>query len=81
MSRHRRATHKGWFLFCPIYLRGINSPEPDVWERHAWLKPLFVLSHWAFMAWVTIRSLFESEDYEPQFPILITGRLPRRPPW
>ena len=36
-------THKGWFLFCPIWIANWESEEPAVAPRYK-LEPLFWLA-------------------------------------
>ena len=68
-------THKGWFGMCPIYLARIDSPSgPDVDERHWLLTPWMNFNEWLVGAWIFVRSMFDP-DYEPMFPMLVTGKL------
>ncbi len=67
-------THRGRFLFCPVYIGDLDSDNPLVVPRR-WV-PDFVLTlalH-VFYAWSTFAGDLWS-DYEPAFPFVITGTI------
>lgn len=68
-----KATHKGWLLFCPVYMNLDNDEAPDVWARKAWLEPLLSLSTWLQQQFMFIMS-YANPDYEPMFAIKVTGK-------
>lgn len=59
-------THQGWLLFCPIYLAGLESEAPIVWERLILLAPVFKLAVWLQQSAITALSMLDP-DYEPQW--------------
>lgn len=67
-------THKGWFGLCPVYFADLNSDAPHVHERHWALKPLMVVSEWMWGAMFWLASVV-NPDYEPEWPLHITGVL------
>lgn len=70
------ATHKGWLGLCPIYLSGIDEEGPVVeprWRVLAWLLPV---SDAIFGICFALMTRIDP-DYEPAWPIRVTGRLPR----
>lgn len=69
-------THKGWFGVCPVLLAGIDSDGPNVDPRHWSLGLLMDLSEVVFGAYIHLRTSLD-QDYEPAWPILVTGELPR----
>lgn len=69
-------THKGWIGLCPVWLADIDTDCPYVWPRYG-LGILLTISELIFGAMNWLRSLVNSE-FEPTWPILITGEL-RRP--
>ena len=44
-------THKGWFLFCPIWIADWDSEVPVVAPRYT-LEPLFWLADQFFLLYV-----------------------------
>lgn len=44
-------THKGWFLFCPIWIANWESEEPAVAPRYK-LEPLFLARRPVFLLYV-----------------------------
>jgi len=66
-------THKGWYWFCPIYIRE-GSDEFLVAERHALFAPLFWLASKLDEARIFVTSLLV-KDYEPEFMFKVTGEL------
>jgi len=69
-----KLTHKGWLLFCPIYLADVDTDCPYIIPRHWILNPLCWLAEKVQSLVITLCCLFD-EDYEPQFYFLITGEL------
>ncbi|RIX47444.1 MAG: hypothetical protein D3M94_07165 [Rhodocyclales bacterium GT-UBC] len=67
-------THKGWFLLCPIYLGDIDSDAPEVIPRDWMLGILFAISEFLFACYVGAVELIKP-DFEPMFPMVITGQL------
>lgn len=74
-------THKGTLFGVPIYLRfsqplveGDQYPDeaPIVWVRHWCLSPILTVMELLFGCAVFLRSMVD-EDYEPMYPIKITG--------
>jgi hypothetical protein len=67
-------THKGWFGLCPVYIGDINTEGPCLDPRHwslSWLMPVSeAIFGMAFWIMTTI-----NPDYEPMWPIRITGKL------
>lgn len=70
-----KATHKGWFLFCPIYVDMHTTPEaPHVWARLSWLEPLLSAAHFVQASMIGFLSM-ANPDYEPAFMLRITGEM------
>lgn len=67
-------THKGWFGLCPVYLANLGSDAPDIDERHWLLTPWMTFNGWLLNALIFVKSVLDP-DYEPAFPILVTGEL------
>jgi len=68
-------THKG--LFCgivPVYLNMDDAECPLIVERHWLFVPLFVAVEFIFGICILARTMVD-DDYEPMFPIRITGEL------
>lgn len=68
-------THKGWFLLCPIYIAGLNTEAPFLDPRHWSLMPWFLLNEALLALFFFVSSLVD-KDFEPVFPIRVTGELP-----
>ena len=66
-------THKGWFGVCPIYLGDIDG-DCNVAARHDYLEWLMDLSE-AVMGFAISVKTWLNPDYEPMFPMCITGEL------
>ena len=62
-------THKGWFGICPIYLGDIEG-DCNVAARHDLLEWLMAVIGLA----ITVKTWL-NPDYEPMFPMCITGEL------
>lgn len=68
-------THKG--LFCgivPVYINFDDEEFPLIMERHWAFVPLFTVVQLIFGICIFIRTMVD-DDYEPMFPIKITGEL------
>lgn len=65
------ATHKGWFLFCPVYLDMTDEDVPGMWARWEWLEPMLSAAHWCQEAMIGFLSA-TNPDYEPHFLIWVT---------
>lgn len=66
-------THKGWIGFCPVLVGDLESGGPIVKARpgFGWLMPISdALQGAAF----TLLSAIDP-NYQPMWPIRITGRL------
>lgn len=75
-----KLTHKGWFGLCPVYIGGLDTDAPLLVERSRLLLPLMMLSEAIFGALIWMRSASDP-DWEPQWPIRVTGEIePRDPP-
>lgn len=61
-----KATHTGWFLFCPIYLADLESEGPVVWARHWAFEPLFWAAGVIQAASICVLSRVNPE-YEPMW--------------
>lgn len=68
-------THRGWFGICPVYLGRLDQPEPVVHERRPWMLPLMLFSECMYGIVFWVIGLVRP-DYEPAWPIQVTGRLP-----
>lgn len=70
-------THKGWFLLCPVLLADIDTDCPYMETRR-------FIPEWWFKVNASIVDclLFVAEmmNYEPMYPILITGEVKRGAP-
>lgn len=70
-----KATHKGWFLFAPVYVDMTDPDVPGMWARWEWLEFLVTAAHEVQSAMMATIQLFD-EDYEPAFMITLTGEMP-----
>ena len=68
------ATHKGWFLFCPVYLDMTDEEVPGMWARWEWLEPLLSAAYWCQESMIGFLSA-TNPDYEPHFLIWVTEEL------
>lgn len=70
-----KRTHKG-FLFgiVPVYLDMTDSDCPGLEVRHWSLTPLLYLCEAIFGICVFLKSMIDIE-YEPAFPIKVTGEI------
>lgn len=67
-------THKGWFCLCPIYIANLETGEPTL-EARRWVPEWwFTCNEIAFGLVVQVTMTFKP-DFEPLFPILVTGEL------
>lgn len=69
-------SHKGWFGVCPVLLADIDGDAPVVHPRHVLLAPLFWLSEAIFAA-VFLLAAAVRPQWEPAWPLHVTGELPR----
>lgn len=69
-----KATHKGWFLFAPVYLDMTDPDEPGMWARWEWMEFLITAAHEFQAAMIGMLSMMDP-DYEPAFMIRITGEV------
>ena len=68
-------THSGWFLgLVPVYLGDIDSDTPVVAERNWVPEWYFWLVEAVFGLFCWANSIL-FKDFEPAFPIVITGRI------
>lgn len=69
-----RFSHKGWFLFCPIYIDNPDVEGPELVERNWVPEWVLLTAYWVFAFNVL---LFTRADplYEPMFPIYVTGEI------
>lgn len=70
-----KASHKGWFLFCPVFVDMVTDPEsPGIWARWEILEPLLSLAHWCQQS---MNGFLSSIDpfYEPSFAFFLTGEV------
>lgn len=72
-----RATHKGWFWVCPVYVALGVDDGFAIEERHWAFAPAFWISTWLERVRIFLTSIVLS-DYEPTFGVIITGELPVR---
>lgn len=71
-------THKGLlFGIVPVYLDMTNEQEPIVEVRWSWLDPIADICAEIFGLCVAFRQ-FVDPDYEPMFPIRVTGEIKKR---
>lgn len=69
-----KPTHKGWFLFAPVYLDMTDPEVPGMWARWEWMEWLLTAAHECQAAMITMLSAM-NPDYEPAFMIRITGEM------
>lgn len=68
-------SHYGWFVgLVPIYLGNINSEAPIVVERNWVPECWFTAAEALFGLFCWVSSML-SQDFEPAFPIVITGKI------
>lgn len=68
-------THKGWFLWCPVYIADLDSEAPVLQERHWSLMPWFAINEALLCLCIFVRSTMDPE-WEPMWPIKVTGEMP-----
>lgn len=67
-------THKGLFAgFLPVYVN-LGMEPPMFQERNWWPEPLFYAAICLYASFIEFVS-FCSEDYEPAWPVTITGEI------
>ncbi|WP_421696909.1 hypothetical protein [Ancylobacter sp.] len=71
-------TQKGWFGLCPVYIGDLHTGCPLLVERHWSLLPLMMLSEWFFAAIMFVKS-WQDPEWEPAWPIKVTGDIEPRP--
>ncbi|WP_343590156.1 hypothetical protein [Paracidovorax wautersii] len=70
-------THYGWFVgLVPVYVGDLDQVAPVVAERNGVPEWCFTLAEAAFGLFCWVSSMV-SPDFEPSFPILITGEIQR----
>jgi hypothetical protein len=69
-------THYGWLFMCPVYVGRADSDGPHMNVRWEWLEWWFNVNMWLFSMSVPIMEMIDP-DYEPMFPIRLTGAIPR----
>lgn len=71
----RVLTHKGWFLFCPVFMTEPKEDiEPRVIPRRALFQPLFDLSVILQVGYINTVEFFKP-GYDPDWFIWITGEI------
>ena len=67
-------THKGWLGLCPVLIGDLDKEDgilaPRRWILWAWLELMFIIYAGAFV----LRGLFDP-DFEPAWPLMVTGRV------
>lgn len=69
-----KATHAGWFLFCPVLLDMTDAECPEIWARWEILEPLLSLAHYCQSAMIGFLSMCNA-DYEPAFVVTISREI------
>lgn len=70
-------THKGLFGLCPVYMTDPEANDgPAIEARHWIFEPLFDFSEWMFWAINRVLERLDA-DYQPVFPLIVTGALKR----
>lgn len=70
-----KATHKGQIFGCiPVLLDMTDEQVPGVAPRWFWVEPFFWIAELLFGCAVFLRTMVDPE-YEPLFPIKITGEV------
>jgi hypothetical protein len=68
-------THKGWYLFVPVYM---TDPDDDsdfaIEARHPWLDWLVPVAECVQGTMISLLSIMRGPDYEPMFWFKCTGR-------
>lgn len=67
-------SHRGWLGICPVYISGIGTDDIMLQERHILMLPLLWFSILMMGICILILTL-ANDDYEPMFPVRITGRI------
>jgi hypothetical protein len=70
-------THKGWLLFCPIYLDMRDPDDPMIEARWRWATQLLFAALAIERMAVAVLE-FIDPDYEPMWWWVITGEVPAR---
>jgi len=69
-------THYGWLFMCPVYVGGLNSEAPYINARSALIDWWLNFNLGLFGVCVFCMELIDP-DYEPMFPIRLTGEIKR----
>lgn len=69
-----KATHRGWFLFCPVWVDMTDDACPGVWARWWWLEPLLSVAHAMQATMIALLSMTDPY-YEPAFMLKLTGEV------
>lgn len=80
MKHTQLFTHTAWFGVCPVYVADLDTDCPHMTPRteNWFFNSLFFVSHWAFVAYFVVADIVATlvkSDYEPGFPIVVTGEL------
>lgn len=69
-------THIGWIGLCPVYIGDLDKEGPCVKVRYPWLEYWLDFNDWliGFAIWCYSAM---NPDWEPMFPIRITGKIKR----
>lgn len=67
-------THKGWFMFCPVYIGGTIYLDPELHERNWVPSWWFDIAVWFCQSINWVLSAVDP-DYVPLFPIKVGKRL------
>lgn len=68
-------THKGWLLFCPIYLADVESDGPQIeprWASDWWLNA----NIWLMNGCCEVAHVL---GFDAQYMMVITGEVKRGP--
>ncbi len=72
---HQHFTHYGWFVgLVPVYVGNLGADAPTVTERNGVPEWSFSLAESLFGLFCWVSSLL-SPEFEPAFPLLITGEI------
>ena len=63
-------THKGWFLFCPIYLNNVETDAPTVEPRHWIFTWLMHFGDVLLDMYASVGQIF-NPDFSVPFPLYI----------
>lgn len=68
--------HKGWYLFCPVYIGDVSGGAYPVFIERNWVPEWVFEAADSLFGFLTVMAQFADPLHEPAFPLLVTGDFP-----